>query len=70
MGVAAGVVLWDVGEWSAVADEPLPVKGGELMSVAFSPDGKTLAAGYVGAAADVALWDVAAGAGRRRARSP
>ena len=32
---------------------------GDVHSVAFSPDGKTLAAGYVGGGGGVVLWDVA-----------
>ena len=55
-----------------LAEEPLAVKEGDVESVAFSPDGKTLAAGY-GAAArggGVVLWDVARRSGWRRSRSP
>ena len=40
-----GVVLWDVAARKRLADEPLPVKEGSVRSVAFSPDGKTIAAG-------------------------
>ena len=44
-----------------LADEPLAVKEGDVESVAFSPDGKTLAAGYgVGGGGGVVLWDAAA----------
>ena len=46
-----------------LADDPLAVKEGDVTSVAFSPDGKTLAAGYgggVGVGGGVVLWDVAA----------
>jgi WD40 repeat protein len=47
-----------------LADEPLPVSEGAVGGVAFSPDGKTLAAGLFGVSVGgVALWEVAA---RRR----
>ena len=45
------MVLWDVAR-----REPLAVAKGGVGSVAFSLDGKTLAAGYDGG---VVLWDVA-----------
>ena len=56
-----------------LADEPLAVKEGCVTSVAFSPDGKTLAAGYAigGGVGGVVLWDAAARqAAGGRARSP
>ena len=58
------MVLWDVAARKRLVDEPLAVKEGDVSSVAFSPDGKTIAAGY-GArrradAGGVVLWDVAA----------
>ncbi len=44
-----------------LADEPLPVKEGPVRSVAFSPDGKTIAAGYsVTRGSGVVLFDAAA----------
>ena len=58
-----GVVLWDVAARKRLADDPLPVKEGDVTGVAFSPDGKTIAAGYsgdVGGGGGVVLWDVAA----------
>ena len=61
-GKGAGVVLWDVGTRSQqLLKEPLAVPEGDVRSVAFSPDGKTLAAGYSsgGQGAGVVLWDVA-----------
>ena len=43
-----GVVLFDVAGRKRLAEEPLAVKEGSVNGVAFSPDGKTLAAGYGG----------------------
>src|SRR5205807_1591575 len=69
-GRGGGVVLWDVGRRARLVDSPLVVLEGWIHSVAFSPDGKTLAAGYGidGGALDqvlgrkgvggVVLWDV------------
>jgi WD40 repeat protein len=60
-----GVVLWDVATRKRLSDDPLPVKEGFVRSVAFSPDRKTIAAGYgvvvvgVGGGGGVVLWDVA-----------
>ena len=56
------MVLWDAAARKRLADEPLAVKEGNVQSVAFSPDGKTIAAGYSGATASggVVLWDAAA----------
>ena len=55
------MVLWDVATRKRLADDPLPVKEGGVESVAFSPDGKTLAAGYRRrGGGGVVLWDVAA----------
>ena len=57
------MVLWDVAARKRLADDPLAVKEGDVTSVAFSPDGKTLAAGYGdvgGGGGGVVLWDVAA----------
>jgi WD40 repeat protein len=47
------VTLWDVA--SGQQRDPLPDAGGGFSSVAFTPDGKTLAAGGAG----IVLWDVA-----------
>ena len=44
------------GRRKRLADEPLAVKEGRVKSVAFSPDGKTIAAGYSITAAVVAEW--------------
>ena len=69
-GVASSSAGWCCGTWpggSGWPSEPLAVKeGGGVTSVAFSPDGKTLAAGYYargGGGGGVVLWDVA---GRKR----
>jgi len=59
------VVLWDVATHKRLTEDPLPVEKGAVTGVAFSPDGKTLAAGFgfkhdfkdIGGG--VALWDVA-----------
>ena len=55
-------MLWDVAARKRLVDEPLAVKEGDVASVAFSPDGKTIAAGYrgIGVNGGVVLWDVAA----------
>ena len=37
--------LWDVATRKRLLEDPLPVTGGDVNSVAFSPDGKTLAVG-------------------------
>ena len=54
------MVLWDAAGRQRLADDPLAVKEGDVTSVAFSPDGKTLAAGYGigGGGGGVVLWDV------------
>ena len=47
------------GRAKRLAEDPLAVKEGCRRSVAFSPDGKTLAAGYGGdGGGGVVLWDV------------
>ena len=54
------MVLWDVATRKRLLEDPLPVKEGGVHSVAFSPDGKTIAAGYAGGdGGGVVLWDVA-----------
>ena len=58
-GSDGGVVLWDVATRQRLMEAPLPVKEGAVFSVAFSPDGKILAAGYSAIGGDgVVLWDV------------
>jgi WD40 repeat protein len=57
-----GVVLWDAEGRTRVQAKPLPVAEGYVVSVAFSHDGKTLAAGYTDYHLDdhcggVVLWD-------------
>jgi len=62
--LGGGLVLWDVAGRKRLSDDPLPVKEGSVWGVAFSPDGKTIAAGYYNITdSGVVLWDVA---GRRR----
>ena len=66
-GSGGGVVLWDAAHAQRLATKPLAVKEGDVRSVAFSPDGKTLAAGYdaVGRRGGVVLWDAADASGWR-----
>ncbi len=56
-------MLWDVATRERPGrTQPLAVKEGDVTSVAFSPDGKTIAAGYTGrrgSSGGVVLWDVA-----------
>ncbi len=59
-GSGGGVVLWDVATRNRLGDEPRPVTEGWVESVAFSPDGRTIAAGYSAGDGGVVLWDVAA----------
>ena len=50
------MVLWDVAARKRLVDEPLAVKEGWVGSVAFSPDGKTIAAGYSGDGVVAVAW--------------
>ena len=60
-------MLWDVAAPQRLADEPLAVKEGDVTSVAFSPDGKTLAAGYGGGRdGTAAAWCCGTSAARKR----
>ena len=59
---SGGIVLWDVAGRKRLGGRPLEVAEGYVESVAFSPDGKTLAVGYARKDSDdggVVLWDVA-----------
>src|SRR5437763_863168 len=67
-GGGGGVVLWDVAARQRVGDQPLAVNEGDVEIVAFSPDGKTIAAESSGGHGDgVALWDVDLESWQRRA---
>ncbi len=68
-------MLWDAATRKRRVDSPLIVNQGSVSSVAFSPDGKTIAAGYGFASraaygGGVALWDLSAAEtlGRRTTR--
>ena len=58
--VLGGVVVWDVASRARLTEVPLPMYEGDGLSLAFSPDGKTIAAGYGGGGigGGVMLWDV------------
>ena len=62
----AAAAAWCCGTWphaNAWSTSHFAVKEGDVASVAFSPDGKTIAAGYGsvdGVGGGVVLWDVAA----------
>jgi WD40 repeat protein/tRNA A-37 threonylcarbamoyl transferase component Bud32 len=55
----AWVKVWDVASWKEV--RTLHGLQGEVWSVAFSPDGRTLATGEGGATGTVKLWEAATG---------
>jgi hypothetical protein len=59
-GSVGGVVLWDVAARKRLVGDQLSMKKGEVVSVASSPDGKTIAAGFYGDGSGVVLWDVTA----------
>ena len=69
---AGGVMLFDVAGCARLVDQPLAVAEGNVTTVAFSPDGKTLAAGYNSdrLAGGVMLFDVARPPGWSTSRSP
>jgi WD40 repeat protein len=56
-----GLVLWDVAHRARLTEPLLDVPEGPVTSVAFSPDGTILAAGYhrLGFGGGVLVWDVA-----------
>ena len=68
------MVLWDLTtRRRRLAEELPPVPEGNVSSIALSPDGQTLAAGYSifnGDAGGVVLWDLAAPAAWWRIPSP
>ena len=55
-------MLWAVEGWYSLTDEPLPIGDGDVGNVVFSPDSKTLAAGYGGdpinSRGGVITWDL------------
>ena len=62
-GLAKGsIVLWEVSTRKRLVEVPLTVTEGNVESVAFGPDGKTLAVGYASTLPNrncgVLLWDV------------
>jgi len=67
------VLLFDAAGRKRLAEDPLDVKEGEVKCVAFSPDGKTLAAAYNGllgaVGGGVVLWDPVGRSDWRRTRS-
>jgi len=58
-------VLWDAARRKLLTDEPLRVDAGKVTSVAFSPNGMTLAAGYGGNGGAAAVWSWGRGARER-----
>jgi WD40 repeat protein len=58
---SGGVVLWDVSRQERSREKPLVVAEGYVECVAFSPDGKTLAASFTAGfgGGGVVLWDAA-----------
>ena len=72
LGGGGGVVLWDAARRERLQEEPLAVTEGDVRSVAFSPDGKTLAAGYgvAGGVGGVVLWDAADAKRLQKSPSP
>ena len=65
--VSAGGVLWDVVAHTRLVEVPLAVSEGGAGRVAFSPDGTTLAAGYMGVAGSGVGGGAVAAVGRGRA---
>lgn len=65
-----GVVLWDVAARKRPVDAPIAVNEGRIVNVAFSPDGRTVAARYSGdRSSGAALLDVDFKSWARRAGS-
>ncbi len=58
-GSSGGVALWDARRRARLADQPLEIAEGSPISVAYSPDGMALAAGFMRTdlKGGVILWD-------------
>jgi hypothetical protein len=68
-GMVWGVVLWDAAARKRLVEDPLAMKRAMAGGVAFSPDGKTLAAGYTAdRVGGVVLWDIDRNSWERAAR--
>jgi len=46
-GEKGGVALWDTGRRTRLPDKPLVITEGTPVALAYSPDGMTLAAGFI-----------------------
>jgi WD40 repeat protein len=66
-GVDGAVTLWDVATGQVV--RTLPASTGQIIALAFSPDGSTLASAVFGQGGEVRLWDLPSGALRRTFRT-
>jgi WD40 repeat protein len=58
-GAGGGLMFWDVATRKRLGDAPILTKKRGVYAVAFSPDGKNVAAGFYEDESQVMLWDVA-----------